>query len=370
MFGEKVRKADVLRLGLDKHLKLSVNFVNHGYAKCGDKFLPFDEWEAKFRKMASWENAKTLASNDGMIAVCFTGIDMGFYIKDSELNKDNKQWRFGYNEDLKSALLSKLSNEEQSEILSNMIEQAIISHQKESEKFDGKVPPSTESFRGKVLTIRGVWDLPMLGAERIDVEHECQMLTKGPEITLVGIDGAFVEREDGMIFQVQEMFDKEWLEYQDSEESKQKMLESYRRGLDKRITNHEIDEEEAQNLLDQRKTNLDRPRSYDDDFYPAGSLPEDSVLVVRTQALLDLQDRLSQLDSNKNTHLDSRSETTYLNIIGALLEVTTGTFKDETFKNETELREFIAEKFDDLRGVSPRTLGEKFSLAKKALNNN
>ena len=43
-----------------------------------------------------------------------------------------------------------------------------------------------------------------------------------------------------------------------------------------------------------------------DDFYPAGGLPDDSVLVVRTQALLDLQERLSQADSNKNTPLDSR----------------------------------------------------------------
>ena len=50
------------------------------------------------------------------------------------------------------------------------------------------------------------------------------------------------------------------------------------------------------------------------------------------------------------------------------MEVVTGTFKDETFSNETQLREFIAEKFDDLRGVAPRTLADKFALAKKALN--
>lgn len=66
--------------------------------------------------------------------------------------------------------------------------------------------------------------------------------------------------------------------------------------------------------------------------------------------------------------IDPRSEKTYLNIIGALLEVITGTFKDESFSSETQLRNFIEEKFDDLKGVKARTLAEKFALAKKALN--
>ena len=70
----------------------------------------------------------------------------------------------------------------------------------------------------------------------------------------------------------------------------------------------------------------------------------------------------------ENKTLDPRAETTYLNIIGALLECVTGAFKDETFTSETELRNFIDEKFDDLKGVRARTLAEKFALAKKALN--
>lgn len=121
--------------------------------------------------MASWQNAKTLATNDGMIAVYFSGFDMVFYLKNDELIKDNGPWRLGQEKELKSAFLSKLSPETQSELLSNMIKQAIIDHQKQSEKFEGKVPPSTDSFRGNVLTIKGVWDLPLLGTERLDIEH-------------------------------------------------------------------------------------------------------------------------------------------------------------------------------------------------------
>ena len=34
-FGEEVTEADVFRLALDGHLRLSVNFVNHAKARCG-----------------------------------------------------------------------------------------------------------------------------------------------------------------------------------------------------------------------------------------------------------------------------------------------------------------------------------------------
>lgn len=369
MFGEEVAEADVLRLGLDRHLKLSVNFVNHAYAKRGDKFLPFDEWEEKFRKMASWQNAKTLAVNDGMIAVSFPGVDMAFYLKDEELNNAKKKWRFGPEEELKNALLNKLSPEVQSGLLPDMIEQAIIVHRNQSEKFGGKVPPSAHSFSEKVLTIDGVWDLPMLGTECLDVEHKFQMLTDGPEITLTGLDGAFVEREDGVIFQIQDEFDKEWIDYQKSEESKQKKLDFYRNYLDKRVANNEIDEQEAAKLLDQRKKNLGRPREHDDDFYPAEGLPDDSVLVVRTQALIDLQERLSEIDSDKDSPLDRRSETTYLNILGAMLETFVHkTHGDVDFSSETKLREFFSEKYAGFKGLTERTLAEKFAAAKRSLN--
>lgn len=48
VFGEEVREADLLRLALDGHLKLRVNFVNHARARCGE--------------VASIEYAKNIAS--------------------------------------------------------------------------------------------------------------------------------------------------------------------------------------------------------------------------------------------------------------------------------------------------------------------
>lgn len=91
--------------------------------------------------------------------------------------------------------------------------------------------------------------------------------------------------------------------------------------------------------------------------------------MVRTQALIDLQERLSQANSNKGTPLDGRAETTYLNIIGAMLE--TFVHKDHgdvNFTSEAKLREFLSTQYARFKGLTERTLAEKFAAAKRALN--
>jgi len=84
--------------------------------------------------------------------------------------------------------------------------------------------------------------------------------------------------------------------------------------------------------------------------------------------LIALLEKLLPDESRKNKPLDPRTKRTYLNCIGALLEIITGTFRDESFTSETQLRDFIAEKFDDLRGVSARNTANIFAEAKRALN--
>lgn len=81
-----------------------------------------------------------------------------------------------------------------------------------------------------------------------------------------------------------------------------------------------------------------------------------------------LQQCEKHFSSTYSDEVDPRSEKTYLNIIGALLEICTGRFKDENFLNETELREFIADQYRGFRGTSSRTLADKFASAKKAVN--
>jgi hypothetical protein len=344
MFDEKVNETDILRLALDGHLKLSVYFVNHAQARRGDKFLSFDEWEIKFRKMASWKTMKAVATN-GMIGFYFPGYDSAFYLKTGLFKNDKRLMRIDKDEELKNTFLNSLSSREQKELLSSLIETAVSKTRKHSEKFEGKVPPSSDCYKGDIVTIEGVWDLPMIGNERPDIEHEYQQLTGGPDVTLSSFDGTFVQGTNGEVFQLQERFNEE--EYDQLE---QRLID------------------EGVNIKDRREERKKRPYYDSRNYYPAGALPHDSVFVVRTQALLDLQERLAQQETGKNKPLDLRSERTYLNIIGSLLEVVTGTFKDEKFASETQLRDFLAEKFEGFRGVSTRTLADKFALAKKTIN--
>jgi hypothetical protein len=44
--------------------------------------------------------------------------------------------------------------------------------------------------------IEGLWDLPMFGAERLDIENKYQALSGGPRVTLHNIDGVFLVQGD------------------------------------------------------------------------------------------------------------------------------------------------------------------------------
>lgn len=369
ILGEDVTDADVIRLCLDGHLTLSVNFVNHAYARRGEAFLSPEEWEKKISKLISWETANFTVNRQKLIIIYFVGVDAMFYQKDDELVNKGPWAAFGPDERLKNSFLSKLSMDKQNEVLEILIEQAVLFAKEQSEKFHGRVPPSIHSFKGSVITIEGVWDLPMLGAEKLDVEHEYQNLTQGPEVTLVTLDGAFVEDEDGVIWQLQDQFDKEFIDGLESEEYKKKNLEGYAELLKKRISNNEIDEKEAEGLLDKQKRFLERPRDDDHHYYPAGGLPDDSVLVVRTRSLTDLQERLSCNDSATKKPLGGRAETTYLNIIGALLEVLSGDSpgiqKHPDFISEAKLIEHFSG--FNISGLSKTTLELKFASAKRSI---
>jgi len=100
---------------------------------------------------------------------------------------------------------------------------------------------------------------------------------------------------------------------------------------------------------------------------PVQELIGRNILVIHRRSFERWAKKIDE--ANKpNLPLNIRSEKSYLYTIGALLEVITGTFRGEQFSSETQLREFIAEKFDDLRGVKPRNTADIFAAAKKALN--
>lgn len=60
-----------------------------------------------------------------------------------------------------------------------------------------------------VVTIGGIWDLPMIGAEVLDIEQALQQATGGPDVTLTDISGTMVKHPaDGTYALLQEPFTK------------------------------------------------------------------------------------------------------------------------------------------------------------------
>jgi hypothetical protein len=134
----------------------------------------------------------------------------------------------------------------------------------------------------EVVSLQGVWDLKMRGAERIDVENLYQSLTGGPTVELYSLAGTIVFLESGIHCQLQSHFS------------------------DNEFANQE---------------NLKKPRNHPDNYYPADGLPADSVLVVKTSALHDLEARQSEPDQKAEKPLKRRERTTLLVMIAALSEL-------------------------------------------------
>lgn len=254
---EQVTPSDILRLCLDGHLVLSVNFVNHSQAKRG--------------KVVGVEDAEWQEFPSGM-AEMFPGLPE---------DHDGKPIQY-----MRSLNL-------------------------DDERF--------LTLESKVEKIVGVWDLPLIGSERLDVEHRFQILTGGPAVTLTGLDGAFVQQNASEMWQLMESFDDN--EFQRGSNAAKKKLEL-------RIALQEVSEEEVQRLMmqhaeDREKFRAKQKSSLDpDSYYPAGGLPDDAVLVVRTAALREFEQSLH--GAPRTERLGRREEKTYLNIIGCLLHLLLG----------------------------------------------
>lgn len=277
-FGEEVTEADILRLGLDRKLILSVNFVNHAYASKG--------------KIVSW------LDTDWFISRSITKSDAS--TNDAEFKSDTNLKSLEAPNKLKD-LLSKLTNEERRE--SNFILRSSMID--ENRYLD---------IQDKVESIRGIWDLMMIGGELLDVEHKFQMLTGGAEVTLENLEGAFVEN-DGIVCQLMESYDKN--PYHKGSAAAGELLEE-------KILRKNIPNDEANLLREKYRTERDeykierKSNAFERDFYPAGGLPADSILVVRTTSLSTLLDSLTEPQSKTDKQLTTNERNTLLVLIAAL----------------------------------------------------
>lgn len=298
VFGEKVKDTDVFRLALDGHLKLSVNFVNKARVKIGRIVGWMDtEWHLFPRPPG-----------------------MPLEIRDSNT---------GFDLVIERNLAPEIrdSNTINSESIKEMPRDLIEKWMKIPEKDRLGYYPMLDglnidgerflTLEKEVKTIDGVWDLPMIGGERLDIEHFYQMLTGGPAVTLETLDGAFVEKPGGVMCQFQEDFDDN--EYQPGSKALLRKLEEH-------IAIKKIKGAEAQKLLDMHKEarkvfmkeRESRPNAHN--YYPAGGLPEDAVIVVRTAALREFEESINNTPANTEKPLTATERNSLLTVIAGLCD--------------------------------------------------
>lgn len=271
VFGEDVSDADVLRLALDGRLCLSVYFVNHAKARCG-KVVRYSEPELRDA------------------------------IATGNLPQDLKwhTWPPGAMAALRPDLPP--DEAEKSALM-------LMSLRIDDDRY--------LTLDDAVTTLRGVWDLPMIGNERLDIEHEYQNVTGGPAVTLQGLDGAFVEGHDGQICQLQEDYDEN--EFQDGSLAQLERLKQY-------IAEDDIEDAEAESMLkvhkEHRKEFLEKRRTKPakENHYPAGGLPKDAVIVVRTEALREFEQSVNGTPNGPEKPISANERNSLLTIIAALCE--------------------------------------------------
>lgn len=279
-FGEDVTEADVLRLALDGRLRLSVYFVNHANAVCG-KIVLLDEVAWKLIPRLSGEGVSPLLMGENGL-------------------KQGSAWQAPAK---LIALLKDVPVEEWPNLMCLPSGLNI-----DGDRF--------LELSDSITTLRGVWDLPMIGNEQLDVEHQYQSLTGGPSVTLQGLDGAFVEDRDGRICQLQESFDDN--EYCPGSNAALERLKQH-------IAEHGIEGEEEKSLLNRHKEQREefleerRMKPAIGKYYPAGGLPEDAVIVVRTEALRELEQSLLDAQEGKVEAKKIPSDNKLLGTIAALL---------------------------------------------------
>lgn len=142
---------------------------------------------------------------------------------------------------------------------------------------DGKY---TKIDRTKIQSIQGVWDLTLVGSEAIDLEFYYQKMTSGLEVTLVGLEGVYLEK-NGVLAQLHTSFDlNEYME--GSKVYCQKAEDS----LDKsNMTADEIDDI-RNDLKEKRRQFLSRDQFDLANYYPSGGLDEhDYDFVFRTSEI-------------------------------------------------------------------------------------
>ncbi|MGZ8917660.1 MAG: hypothetical protein ACXW0T_05515, partial [Methylobacter sp.] len=233
----EVTEADILRLALDGELKLSVRFVNQTKARRGT---------VVGRKDVKWGELP---------------LDLGFQLKNYPVfERNGDSWRYMESLQIDDTQFLNISDE--------------------------------------CTTIEGVWDLPMFGCGRLNIEDKYQRLTGGPEVAFQRLGGPVVERADKGLYQLgKSCYDG--LGY--GSLTKAHMAKIERLELSKSTNKRK------EKILMARKEQLKVIKGIEFAWFVDGTillgqgLPEDSVLVLRTEVLTDFTQRMLDSEAEKTT---------------------------------------------------------------------
>lgn len=261
MLSETVSCADLLHLALDGHLRLSVHFVNGAYMRLGG-VVPCSEGELRLLPNLSKKKDELIAMAE---------LAAGFPKHNRNAQND---WLELHREALATSGLVPC--------------------------LKGDIFPDSENvmlLQPEIVIDYGVWDLSMLGSERLDVQHALQSALDGPEVTVTSLNGPVVVSRDGA---------------------------TYAQVLEHMSQNEYADKGKKYSWSD--LTN----------YYPAGGLPRDAALVVRTAALADF---VASLEAPKQRDVDTRERVSLLAMIRALSVMAKAEGRGATASIERQLQE-------------------------------
>ena len=195
------------------------------------------------------------------------------------------------------------------------------------EGIDAAFPVGTQMIpEGRISVLHGIYDLPMLGGELLDIESRYQALTGGPEVSraqqVEACTGALVATLEGEFCEIQTPLDND---------VPLEKLSAYRLNLA--------------------------------NYTHAESLPHDAVLVVRTSALAKFESSISNPDYLQDKPLGTTERTTLLTIIAALAKEA-----KVPISQPSKATDLIAKITQEMRApVSKRAIEEKLKLIDEAL---
>jgi hypothetical protein len=129
------------------------------------------------------------------------------------------------------------------------------------------------------VSLTGLWDLPMIDGGEFEIEQRWRKLTNNPESEARGVHWVFLEDDNGLIYRLKNSFN--FSEYQ--AETNRMLKEQRRQNAINNVCKENADL--LLNLIGEERENFLSNRLR----FPGFSLPKDSVLVIRTKALLEYE---------------------------------------------------------------------------------